>query len=512
MIVSDSKNSQKRIMKNTIMLYIRMVVIMLVTLYISRIVLNVLGESDFGIYNVVGSVVVSLVFIQNSLISSTQRFLSYELGKGNDKSVCNIFSTSLNIHLVLILIIVFFLETIGAYFLNNILNIPNERLFAANVAYQLSIATFCLNLLRVPYNALVISYEKMDIYAIISIVEAFLKLSIAFFLLVANNDKLIVYAVLVFIVTLLVNSIYIVYCKSKYPQSARYCLKCDKEILKKMLSFSSWNLLGGVTGVAVNEGPGYFMNIYLGVGVNAAMGIAKQVSSAVYQFTANFQTAFNPQLVKVYASKDFQNLSNLIYRTSELSFFLIFLFGFPFILCADDILDIWLSVVPAYSCGFCRLIIISQMIAALSSPLWMVAHATGNIKKYQIVISVFNLFIIPFSWVILFLQYSPYWILVFNILINIFVFAYRVFFVAKFTELSVKDFFQKVVWKSLFLVLLIIPLPTILFYFYHGIIGMFISILCSVTITCIVFWFGGMDRLTRQYVLSFIKVKFLNRK
>ena len=206
-------SNKKRIMKNTIMLYIRMIVIMAVSLYISRIVLNVLGESDFGIYNVVGSVVISLVFIQNTLASATQRFLSYEIGKGDEGKIKQVYSMSINIQVIFMLIILILLETIGLWFVNRVLNIPENRMFAANVVYQLSIATFCINLLRIPYHSVIISFEKMNIYAVLSIVEAILKLFTAFLLLVINTDELIAYAIIVFVVTLIVNILYIIYCK-----------------------------------------------------------------------------------------------------------------------------------------------------------------------------------------------------------------------------------------------------------------------------------------------------------
>lgn len=501
----ESTKNQKRIIKNTVMLYIRMAVIMLVTLFTTRVVLDVLGETDYGIYTIVGSVVVSLVFIQNTLISSTQRFISYELGRGEEGRPNEVFSMSLNIHLIFMAAVVLLLETIGLWFLNSVLNIPADRMYAANVVYQLTIATFCVNLYRIPYNATIISQENMDIYAILSIAEAILKLAIVYALLVLSYDKLITYSVLVFAVTLIINLMYITYCKKKFPSICSYRLIKDRKLFKEMSGFLGWNLLGGVTGVATNEGPNYFMNAFLGVRINAAMGIAKQVSSAVYQFTSNFQMAFNPQIVKSYAAGDKEALFDLIYKSSAVSFYLMFIIAFPFILCSDVIFNLWLVEVPEYAIEFCILMMLSQLVAALSSPLWMVAHAIGNIKNYQICISTINLLIIPISWGVLYFKYSPLCILAFLILINVLVFVYRLLYLRSKIAFPCFDFFKKVIWKCIYQLILIVPLPILLTIFIPDTLGSILAAAISLIISIVVFLYVG---LTKEYRNSlWIKIK-----
>jgi len=496
---------QKRLAKNTVMLYIRMILIMLVSLYTTRVVLNVLGETDYGIYNIVGSVVVSMIFIQHSLMSATQRFLSYEMGLKDQGNVSVVFSSSLNLHLKFILIILFLLETVGLWFLNTILDIPSDRLFAANIVYQFSILTFCLNMIRIPYNAIIISYENMNIYAAVSIVEAILKLSIVIALKYLYSDKLIAYGILVFVVTLMINALYIGYCRRKYQVDTQTNFKGDKEVIKKLRGFLGWNLLGGLTGVATNEGPNYFMNYFLGVTVNAAMGIAKQVSGAVYSFATSFQNAFNPQIVKAYAAKDNEYLYDLINKTSLLSFYLLFLFAFPIINSADFIFDLWLVDVPQYTIVFCVLIILSQFVATLSSPLWMVAHATGDIKVYQIVMSFLSLLIIPVSYAVLVLHYPPYFILIFQIFLNIAVFIYRLFFARAKIGLSIRSFFRTVIFKCIYLSSIIIPIPLVLSRYAVSFWQNCLVIMTSFVISAIVFYFVGLDKETKQVINTFVR-------
>lgn len=511
--MKDNHNKdKKRIAKNTMMLYIRMIVIMIVTLYTTRVVLNVLGETDYGIYNIVGSVVVSMVFIQNALMSATQRFLSYEMGLGENGDVSKVFSSSLNLHLKFLAIILIILETIGLWFLNRVLDIPPDRMLAANIVYQFSILTFCLNLIRVPYNAIIISYESMNIYAVLSIAEAILKLSIVVALKYMYSDKLIAYGVLVLVITFIINALYISYCRRNYREDTKPNLRGDKDVIKKLRGFLGWNLVGGATGIATNEGPNYFMNYYLGVSVNAAMGIAKQVSSAVYQFTSNFQAAFNPQIVKAYASDEKEYLFGLINKTSLLSFYLLFIFAFPILLCAHFIFDLWLVDVPNYTIEFCILMMVGQLVAAMSSPLWMVAHATGDIKQYQIVISAIGLMIIPVSFVVLKFGYAPYYILAFQVVLNVAIFIYRLWFAKKRVGFPIRQFVTSVVFKCLLLTLVIAPVPVLISLKVSGLWQNLSLIVLTIVLSCLVFYFWGLDKNTREMIQTFVRKRMLVKK
>lgn len=504
---SNHSGDQKRIAKNTMMLYIRMIVIMIVSLYITRVVLNLLGETDYGIYNIVGSVVVSMVFIQNSLMSATQRFLSYEMGLKEKGDVGRVFSSGMVLHIRFLVVIVVILETIGLWFLNRVLDIPADRMFAANIVYQFSILTFCMDLIRIPYNALIISYESMNIYAVLSIVEAALRLLIVIVLQYLGSDKLILYGILICVLTLVINSLYVSYCWKNHREETKLRLSGDKKTIKKMRGFLGWNLLGGMTGVVSIEGPNYFMNYYLGVTVNAAMGIAKQVSGAIYSFTSNFQSAFNPQIVKAYASEDKEYLYSLIYKTSLLSFYLLFIVAFPVVICADFIFDLWLVDVPQYTVIFCVLILFSQMIAALSSPLWMVAHATGDIKNYQIVISTMGLIVLPSAFLIFHFGYPPYYILAVQVVLNIAIYIYRLFFAREKVGMSIKNYIKEVVLKCLVLTICIIPIPLVLSLFAEGFMQNLCVVLLAIIITGTVFYYGGLDKDTRKEIKEYMKWK-----
>ena len=417
--------------KNTIYLYVRMLIIMLVSLYTTRIVLEILGVTDYGVYNIVGGVAVSLVFIQNALSSATQRYISYAIGDSEEQSVSQVFSMAVNIHALFSLLSILILESIGLYFVNNVLDIPQNRLFAANVVYQCTILTFILNLLRIPYNALIISYEKMNLYAIFSIFEAILRLSIVFFLRDISGDKLIGYALLYLATTVIINVIYIYASRTSFKESSTYKLEYNKPLFKSMTSFLGWNMVGGFTGMAASEGPNYLANIYHGVEINAGLGIAKQVSNAVYSLSSNFQTAFNPRIVKLYASGNYISLFELINRASIMSFYLIIVFALPFIFCCDTILEIWLVDVPIYSAEFCILIMISQIISSISSPLWMAAHAIGSIRRYQTWVSIFNILQLPIVYMILESNLLPYWIILSSIFTSTSLLIYRILYLKR---------------------------------------------------------------------------------
>ena len=486
------------------MLYIRMAVMAVITLYTSRVVLDILGVDDYGIYSIVGSVVVSMGFISNTLASSMQRFFSYELGLGNDGSPQKIYSMGVNIILIFIVVVVILLETIGLWFLNNVLAIPDERLHAANIAYQFSIITFCVSLLRIPYHAMIISYEKMSAYALLSISDAGLKLLLVF-LLQRFQDKLISYAILVCVIAILINSCYHLVCKRFFANTCKYKFEKDKTLFKKMFSFSGWTLLGGVTGMAAHEGPNYLMNIFLGVRINAAMGIAKQVSAAVNNFTANFQTAFNPQIVKTYAGKETGDMMRLVYNSSLLSFYLMIVIAIPMIFFADSVFSIWLVDVPEYAVQFSIILMINQMVAAIGSPLWMLAHATGDIKYYQIWISVINLLIIPAVWFVLKIGLTANWVLYVMVLSSVVVLIYRVFFLRKKIGFNVKAYFEKVILKGVVISLLCTLFPYLLSLLNVSVFFDLGLLVLSIVYCCLIVLFIGINKTERQVVFDKVR-------
>lgn len=499
------QQEQKTIAKNTVFLYFRMFLVMFVSLYTSRIVLDRLGIENYGIYNIVGSIVVSFVFVQNSLSSSTQRFMSYAMGSG-EKDCHRVFSISMNIHIIILMILLLILETVGVWCLYNVLNIPSDRIQPAFIVFQLSVCIFSINLLRVPFTALIISRERMAIYAYYSILDVFLLLGIAYIINIdVGIDKLILYSMMNLFVTICSTAYIVGYCRLKLSCDSRYEIYRDKSTHKEMFSFVSWNLVGGLTGIASAEGPNYFMNYYLGVTVNAAMGIAKQVSTAIYTFSSNFQQAFNPQIVKSYANKDWNYMFNLIFRTSKLSFYLIFVIAAPFIICCDEVLDIWLVETPKYVNSFCICMLTTQMVAALSSPFWMAAHAIGHIKKYQLCLCGFNLAVIPIAFFVLSQGFEPYWVLIGQIILNISILIYRCAYLYYKISFPVCDYAKQVVFR-VFLFIPVISLPLLKFVsnLTDGLTSIIFTSTASLFFTTILFVYLGLTKDERNFVIKLL--------
>src|SRR5690606_19286013 len=353
-------SESKRIVKNTMFLYIRMFLIMGITLYTSRIVLKELGVSDYGIYSLVGGFVAMLGFFNSAMSTATQRYLSFDLGKGDYNQLKKTFSVTLTIHIAIAILGLLLAETIGLWYVNYKMVFPVDRVFAVNVVYQFSILTFVLNIIQVPYNALIIARERMNIYAYVSILEAALKLAIVF-LLVFGTDKLILYAILTFVVALIIRLIYQVYCRRQFQES-RYKFEYNKAYYKELISYSGWNLFGNIAAVAKCQGVNIVLNLFFGTVVNAAYGITNQVYSAVNMFVSNFQLALNPQIIKNYSQGNLEQSHYLILQGSKFSFYLMLIIVSPIILNVDFILEIWLVNPPEYTSVFVQLCLLNILI------------------------------------------------------------------------------------------------------------------------------------------------------
>lgn len=444
MISADNK----RIAKNTLALYVRMGVMMLVSLFTSRVVLQTLGVEDFGVYNVVGGVVVLFSFLNAAMSSATQRFLNFELGKKDLAQAGRVFSMSLSVHFCIAGTVLVLAETVGIWFLNTQLNIPVERMDAANWVYQFSVATTLFGILLVPYNATIIAYERMSFYAWTSIATTLLRLAIAYLLVVGNVDKLVLYAALTLVVSAIMQIVYIVYCRRAFPQTAIYKPFRDKKLFTELISFSGWSLFGGVADMSNSQGINMVMNIFCGVVVNAAMGIANQVNGAVYQFISNFQMAFSPQLVKSFAAGEHNRFISLIFKTSKISFFLALILVLPMALNAEFILELWLGSVPAYSADFVRWTLFYSLISAMSAPLWMSVQATGKIRMYQLIVSAFILANLPLAYLVLKFGFSPVIVLVVRVAMNAITTLWRVFYLRRKIGLPALKFLLQVVVRS----------------------------------------------------------------
>lgn len=504
------ESNNKRVAKNTLFLYFRMILIMLVTLYTSRVVLAELGISDYGVYNVVGGVVMMFAFLNNSMASATQRYLTFELGKGNTERIKKVFATALNIHIVIAIIIVLLAETIGLWFLNVKMNIPTDRIVAANWVYQFSIFTFCTNIIQVPYNAALISHEKMSIYAYISILEVFLKLSIVYLLVISPIDKLIVYALLVFIVQLIIRSIYQYYCKKKYCE-CRFALVWDKALYKDMSGFAGWNLLGSIAWLLRDQGLNIILNLFFGPVINAARGVSMQVSNAVMGFISNFQVALNPQITKNYANNKIQEMQNLVYSGLKFSFIMLFLIALPLSLNIDFILHLWLKEVPQYTNYFIILILVDSLAGNLFGiPLMTSLSATGNIKKYQIVVSLIIILIVPISYGVLKLHNGPASVFYVSIALTLISGFVRFLFCRRQIGFSLRLLCNQVLLRIAGVLLLSLPLPLYLrFYIFKENTILSFIILCGISIICVIVptWFVGLKTNERTMLITVVKNK-----
>ncbi len=439
----QTSQNNKRIAKNTLLLYVRMLFMMAVNLYTSRVVLNALGVEDFGIYNVVGGVVAMFSVISGSLSAAISRFITYELGKGNNDRLNKIFSASVTIQLLLSLIIVILVESIGVWFLNVKMSIPTDRMLAANWVLQFSIATFVINLVSVPYNAAIIAHERMSAFAYISILEALGKLAIAYLIVVSPMDRLIFYALLMCSVAVIVRAVYGYYCKRHFAECT-YHFHWDREILKKMFGFAGWNFIGASSAVLRDQGGNIIINLFAGPAVNAARGIAGQVNNAVTGFVSNFMTALNPQITKSYASGDREYMMTLIYQGARLSFYMLLLLSLPILANTHYILSLWLKTVPEHSVLFVQLTLIFAMSESISNPLVTAMLATGNIRNYQIVVGGLQIMNLPISYVLLRMGYIPETVLIVAICISQCCLAARLYMLRGMIGLSSKTYLKRV--------------------------------------------------------------------
>jgi len=499
----DSSTNNKRIAQNTVFLYLRMAVTMVVQFYAARVVLNTLGVDDFGIYNVVGGVIVLFSFLNNAMSTTSQRFISYAIGDNSNGNVAETFNTSIYCHIFIAIIIFVLGESVGLWFFLNKLVIPLDRQNAAMWVYQISIINAVINIVRVPYNALIVSYEKMSFYAYVSILEALLKLVIVFFIVLSPIDKLITYAILLLVVSIVLFAAYYCYCRVKFPE-CRWRYGFDDIRLRKMLSYSGLSMLSSGVSMANLQGGNMMLNIFFGVVYNAAYGIANQISNAIYMFVSNFQMAFQPQIVKLYAANETIALKALIYRSSILSFFLLLIIAVPFCLEANWFLIIWLGTPPEYADVFCVLLVAYFLIDAIQAPLWMLIGATGDIKTYTYWSTGVILFNLPIAYVILINGGGVIWVFAIRVILNIICALIRVPFVRRFVDIPVKEYFLKVAWPALLVTTVSVSLSLLIKF---NINNNFLSALFITLVTGLTICLLGIDKNDRKYVISMIKSK-----
>jgi O-antigen/teichoic acid export membrane protein len=462
-----------------------------VSLYISRVVLNLLGANDYGLYSVVGGVVAMFSFLNATMANATQRFLNFEMGSKDKKKLRTIFSTSLLIHAFIAFIILVLAETVGLWFLNYKMNIEPNRIVAANWVYQCSILAFMVNIISVPYNAAIIAHEKMSAFAYISILEVTLKLIAVLLLQVVLFDKLIFYAVLLLIISVVIRIVYGEYSKRHFEE-CKFKLIFDKPLFKEMLSFSGWNSVSILSVMLKNHGVNILLNLIFGTVVNAARGLAMQINTVVNGFVTNFMQAMNPQIVKNYAKGDLDEMKKLIFYGSRFSFFLILFFALPILIEAETILKIWLNNVPEYTTIFTRLVLVLSMLESFNNTLWTAQAATGRVKVYHLTMSAIGLFNLPVSMILLYSGYPPYIPLIVSIILTSIMFFVRLLFLRKAINLNVLDFVCKVFLRSLLVALIAVVLPVSLhIYLKEGLINsLIVCTTCCVCVALAVFFIG----------------------
>jgi Na+-driven multidrug efflux pump len=459
--MADTNN--KRIAKNALLLYFRMFITMGVSLYTSRVVLGSLGVGDFGIYNVVGGVVAMFAFLNGTLSGATSRFLTFELGARNAERLSKVYSSALTIHLGLAILIFIVGETIGLWFLENKLVIAENRMYAARVVYHISIITCMISIIKVPCTAAIIAHERMNIYAYVSIVEVCLKLLIVFLLVIGDFDKLILYAFLTLVVTVIVTVIYQIYGHRKFDE-CNYKFSFDKEMMKPMLTYSGWDLYGNLSVMVRGQGINILLNTFFGTVINAASGIATQVQNSISGFADNFLTAVRPQIVKNFAAGNIEEMQKLIYNSSKFSFLMLFLISFTLVVENEFVLKLWLVNIPQYAIVFCQLSLINNLVSIMFRTIMFSIHATGNMKRISFINGTIYMMVLPISYVLLKLGFSPVAPFVVNILLLIIGCASNLITLNKYIpEFSIPEFLKKVVLVNAIIVAIASVLPLIVF-------------------------------------------------
>jgi len=503
--MSSSQINNRRIAKNTIYLYLRTLFVMVVSLYMSRVILQVLGVDDYGVYQVVGGLVAMFSIISSSLSASISRFITFEIGKGNKERLERIFSTSLIIQIGISVIVVIVAEIIGLWFLHTQMQIPEGSMIAAQWVLHCSLVTFCINLLSVPYNACIIAHEHMKAFAYISIVDVLLKLAVVLWLSYSPVDKLIAYAVLLTLVAGIIRLVYTIYCHRHFAES-RAKFVWDRQIVKEMSGFSGWAFFTNTNSILNNQGVNMLINVFFGVTVNAARGIANQVEGAVLQFVNNFTMAINPQITKSYAAGDLSGMHKLVCRGAKFSYFAMLAMSLPIICETEKILNLWLTVVPEHTVIFIQLSLVLGMLDSMGASGYTACAASGKMKRYSLIITPIGLLEFPLTWV--FFVYgapvvSTYWLYIFVKALVIFA---RMYLLRDMVGLQLGMFIRNVLIPVILTTFVsIIPSLLVLHLMDCGILRLCISIVVGFISVTMSVLFVGMSSGERNSVVTKIQ-------
>lgn len=508
-INTSTAENNKRIAKNTLILYVRMLFCMIISLYTSRVLLDTLGISDYGIFNVVGGVVVMMNVLNSAMSVSTQRYLTFEIGKSDFEQFRKTFSMCMNIFLCLSGLILVLGETVGLWFINTYLVIPPDRIYAANWVYQFALLSCVCSLLATPYNAAIVSHERMNIYAYVGVAEVLLKLIIVYILVLIPFDRLAFYGVLTFLSTALVTLIYRFYCIRQFKET-HFLIYWNKNLFKNLASYSGWNLFGSISGVAKGQGLNILINIFFGPSVNASRGIAYQVNGVVQSFFTNFYMAVRPQITKYYAQGNKEEMFKLVFNSSKMAFFLILLVSLPLVIEAPVIIKLWLGQMPDYVVIFVRLIIVITAIDSMSTPLMTAIHATGNNRLYQFSVGLIMIMTLPISYVFLKLGYSPVSVFIISLVLSVISMLIRLFITKKQLGIPFRKYIKQVVLRSFMVAFLAAILPvwihmTMPQSWFTTIIVGGACMVCSIISAYLI----GLDKKERQAATTFVKSKII---
>lgn len=512
----QSSQNNKRIARNTLLLYVRMLLMMAVNLYTSRVILNTLGVVDFGINNVVGGVIAMLGFLTGSLGAASSRYITYDLGKGDMAVMKNTFGNILTIHFILAAIVLVIGETLGLWFMSTQLQIPPERETAAMWVYQFSIFSSILAVISVPYNATIIAHEKMSAFAYISIADAVLKLLIVYLLVVIPYDKLVIYAILFFCIQAFDRIVYGLYCSRHFEETLTR-LRYDGKLFREIFAFAGWTMNGNLAVIGFTQGLNILLNIFFGPAVNAARGIAVQVQGVCQQFCSNFQMALNPQLTKSYALGNLDDMHRLLVKSSKFSFYILFFIVLPLMFEAEFVLKLWLGIVPEYTETFLRLVLVVGLLYTLSNPIIVSVHATGNLKKFQIIEGTMLLTIVPIAYILLkFFGICPEYVFMVHIAVELCTQYARLRIVLPMIGMKLGDYLKSVIKPILWVVILSPWLPYIANTSMHGqwISFFTVCIVCVLCISGFVYFIGctASERMFIKGKLFGVLLKIINKR
>lgn len=498
----------KRIAKNTAFLYIRMLIVLALSLYTTRVVLNILGVVDYGIYNVVCGFVSMFAFLNNSLANGTQRFYNFKIGEGKRDEMPLVFTSSMMIQVALVVFLLVVLESFGIWYINQKMIIPLERMTAAFWVFQCSVVSLVFVILQVPYSAAILAFEKMDYYAVVSIIDAVLKLIIVLLLPIIDADHLIIYGILSLLISIVNFALYSSYCKIKFKHETSLVLKKkDKTLLREMTSFSGWNVFGTFAYMIKDQGLNVLLNSFFGPIVNAARGIAMQINGALQGFSTNIVAAIRPQLVQSYSSGNISRVQNMMYSMSRLTFLMLFILSLPIMIELPYILRLWLSSnIPEYTVVFTDLVIINMIITSMNTPLSQVVHATGKMKRYQIGTSITICTILPISWLFLKIGYSPVSTFIVSIVLTIINQGVCLFLLKKIFPYSIRTYIKQVVMPCLILVVLSPILPFLIHQeLADGFLRLCLVVIISIITTAILAYFLVLTRGEKDMVMDYVR-------